>query len=215
MPAASSRARYSSAWTSRRATPEVPEKASGARSISPPESIMRSLPSPCVMRHSVMRPGFSGNSDSSGSLRLEWIVARGSHLGIGHFDRRLAAVPEHDGVAHRIDVDQIGVEHALPGGRLQDQRRDHAEHVGLAASRTPVLVHQRDRAAGGAAVLGEELRPAAHGDAVEAFVLGAILERRIHLQRLARGDLVHLAQVLEVLARGGRRARRRPRRAAP
>ena len=64
-----------------RATPDVPENASGALIISPPDNIIRSRPSPCVMRHSVMRPGFSGNSDSSGSLRLEWIVARGATSG--------------------------------------------------------------------------------------------------------------------------------------
>ena len=66
---------------SKRTTPDVPVKASGRFSISPPPITAVVRPRAWLMRKKVTRPAFSGNSNSSGILRLLWMAARGGSPG--------------------------------------------------------------------------------------------------------------------------------------
>ena len=66
---------------SKRSTPEVPEKLSGAASISPAPTTNWIEPDALLSRARVTRPGFRGNSMARGTLRFEWSVPRGVTCG--------------------------------------------------------------------------------------------------------------------------------------
>ena len=106
-------------------------------------------------------------------------------------------MPQHRFVRLGIKRHQIAAKRRLAADPTQNQLRDRAVDIGLAAGRHMIVTEQRHRATSRAAQLGEKLGPAAQGHATQRLFARQLVHDYVDAQGPVGGiriDIVEAGQ---------------------